>query len=103
MAENNVMIPRCDKHHSVMTKVRVKFTDIQLEAPAFQCGEAGCTRFFMDGRGYFDSIDGRVLDEKYQQRCPRCQTPMYLARCESEAEVWQCPVDGCGQQQRMAS
>jgi hypothetical protein len=48
-----------------MTKVRVNFTDIQLEAPAFQCAEADCTRFFLDGRGYFDSINGSVLGEKY--------------------------------------
>jgi|HubBroStandDraft_4_1064222.scaffolds.fasta_scaffold62262_2 hypothetical protein len=101
MPTDDLMPPRCDKHHSRMVKVRVKFTDIQLEAPAFQCAEINCTRFFMDGRGYFDSINGSVLDEKYQQRCPICKTPMYLAEFDSETEVWRCPLSGCGQQQRM--
>ena len=84
-----------------MTEARVKFPDIQLESPAFHCGEAGCTRFFMGGRGYFDSIDGSVLGEKYQQRCPSCETPMYLESIDAEAELWRCPLDACGQQQRM--
>jgi hypothetical protein len=96
-------IPRCDNHHSHMAETRVRFTDIQLETPAFQCAELGCTRLFTSGRGYFDFIQGRILKEKYQQRCGRCNSPMYLANIESKTEIWRCPVRGCGLEQRMAS
>ena len=85
-----------------MTKIRVSFPDIRLEGPAFQCAKPNCTRHFFDGRGYFDVINGSVLDEKFQQRCPNCKTPMYFSEVEQEAEIWRCPnVPLCGREQRM--
>jgi hypothetical protein len=87
-----------------MTEVRVKFPNIEFESPAFRCYEADCTRYFTNGRGYFDTThDGSVLAEKYQQLCPSCKTPMYLESIVAEAELWRCPLDACGQQQRMVS
>lgn len=95
--------PRCDKDRTLMTKVRVRFPETAFEGPAFQCIEPGCTRYFMDGRGYFDSIVGSVLAEKFQQRCPKCNGSMYLREAEQEVEIWRCPLPQCGHEQRMVA
>ena len=95
---------RCDKDKTVMEKVRVSYPDTGLEGPAFKCTEPDCTRFFTDGRGYIDVIDGAVLAEKFQQRCLTCKTPMFLSKVEQGEEIWRCPnTSVCGREQRMAS
>jgi hypothetical protein len=102
-ATDSTTAVRCDTHRSVMTKERIRFTDSQYEGPAFVCKEPDCTRYYMDDRGYFDVYQGRVLAEKFQQRCPKCASPMYLSGAEQEVEIWSCPTHECGQHQRLAS
>jgi len=93
---------RCDKHHTHMVKVRVRYLDSELEGPAFQCTKPDCTRYFTE-RGYFDVIDNQVLAEKFQQRCPRCNIPMYLREAEKGIEIWHCQAPECGHEQRIAA
>ncbi|HLM81151.1 MAG TPA: hypothetical protein VK302_11015 [Terriglobales bacterium] len=92
---------RCDKHKTRMVKVRVKFTDIATEETALRCCEPDCTRYFTDGLGYLDVLDGRRLAEKFQQRCPKCKTPMYLSETEQETEIWRCTTPKCEHEQRI--
>ena len=97
----SVQAIRCDLHHSRMRALRLRYPDIQLETDGFHCAEAGCTRHYTDGRGYFDVIEGRPLNERFQQKCPKCGRPMYLSEVEGQEEIWQCPVPQCRHQQRM--
>lgn len=103
MTANEVVAVRCDKDRTVMVKVRVSYSDSQFEGPAFKCADPDCMRYFSDGRGYFDVIDGQVLAEKFQQRCPMCRGPMYLRETEQDVEIWRCPTPSCGHEQRMVA
>ncbi len=94
---------RCDQHRTRMTTVRLRYPDIQFETDGFRCAEPGCTRHYTDGRGYFDVMDGRPLSEKFQQFCPKCKRPMYLSETEGEVEIWRCPIQQCGHEQRMVN
>jgi hypothetical protein len=95
--------PRCDKHKVRMVKVRISYPDIKVERSAFQCVELDCTRYFTDVRGYIDVVDGSVLAEKFQQRCPKCNGPMYFSETEQDIEIWRCPLSQCGHEQRMVA
>ena len=101
MPDEETGVARCDKHKTRMVKVRVEFTDTEFEGPAFRCSEPDCTRYFFDGRGYFDVVDGRVLAENFQQRCPKCNSPMYLREVQREAEIWRCLTPKCEHEQRI--
>jgi hypothetical protein len=85
---------RCDKDRTRMTKTRVSYSDIGFEGPAFQCAEPGCTRYFTDGRGYFDVVNGSVSG-KFQRLCPNCKTPRFLSEVEQGEEIWRCPNTAC--------
>jgi hypothetical protein len=100
----NFIAVLCDQHRAPMSEIiMIRFTDIEVEGPAFKCEKPGCTRHFMRDCGYFDAIDGRVLGEKFQQRCPMCSSPMYLYGANTNVETWRCATVGCGQEQRLAS
>lgn len=96
----NAPFVRCDLHRSLMTAVRLRVPDLQMNTHGFRCAEVGCTRHYTDVRGYFDVIEGRVLNDKFQQRCPKCGRPMYLSRAQEQEEFWRCPVPQCGHEQR---
>ena len=92
---------RCDQHLSRMVKTRLRLAGIQFETDGFRCAEPACTRHYTEAHGYFDVLDGSVLIDKFQQRCPKCETAMYLMEREAEVEVWLCPAPQCGHVQRM--
>jgi len=71
-------------------------SDIALR---FRCAELNCARHYADGHGYFNVVDGHPVDEKFQQLCPGCSTPMYLSEVEETVEIWCCPQ--CAQEQQL--
>lgn len=93
---------RCDQHRIRMVGVRLRYPDVPFETDGFKCAELGCTRHYTSGRGYFDVIEGRPLDDKFQQGCPNCKAPMFLSEVEQDVEIWRCPnTPICGLEQRM--
>jgi hypothetical protein len=92
--------PKCTRHHLGMT-LRQFGEPTGLMMKAYTCNANDCNQAYNSSRGYFDIVNDRVLLQKEQQDCHRCELPMYLDVVNSDGtETWRCAQNGCDYEAR---
>lgn len=75
--------PKCTRHHLGMTLHQFgEPTGLMMRA--YTCNANNCTQAYNSSQGYFDIVNDRVLLQREQQDCHRCELPMYLDAANSD-------------------